>query len=478
MTKFLLLLLVALSATLLGANHAVPVQQSTAAEVCITPWEWFEEVGDTPHWRGQQRANLVGSLDLRSRPQMATAGGAPQGYMIAVYDTANICTLTTDPLIIWEADLDQKLSQLEITALEIGLGLPPSTIQETILVDVIFELYTIHSDPTGDTKWGTLIPTRALNLELYLGGFSKIKSVKLDNFTSPEGVVVLAALQDNYRKLRDNVIKGDVEEGEHQRLLTTLSDKYDEPSDKFIASDLPKEDPLPHKTLRQDTFNRGSSNGLGTSSDGWTWTELQSENDIGSGSRANQAVAGGGNGSTNISRSNGNIDDGDHYVQAQLAHTNHNAYDAAVMTRKDNTATMTFALGNAQWAGVAESAEVEMWKWVAGTATEVGSSFTQSQNDDTFYTYRMDADGTTYTIDFNAVEKRSETITNADVPTANSYGGILLDDDGGNLESYSDNYEADSLGAAPVTRFIFIGKLYDDYLERHLQEIMELIKPS
>ncbi len=459
---YLILSALVVAAAVLVNSGGVPTvaAQSTAAEVCITPWEWHTEgSGDRgspeQHWRAQQRDNLVGSLDLRSRPQMSVRGGVPQGFMIAVYDTANICTLTTGPLIIWEADLTQTLSGLEIQALEIGLGLPAGTIKETVLVDVIFELYTLHSDPTGDARWGTLIPTSTLDLELHLGGFSKIKSMKLDNFTSPEGVVVLAALRDNYRTLRDDVLIGDADAGDHQRLLTTLSEKYGEDSDVFIASDLPKEEPLPHKTLRQDTFNRAGSNGLGTSSDGWTWTEIKNENDIGTGARANQAV-GGTTSSENISRSNGDIDDGDHYVQAELAFTQHGSYDVAVMTRKDSGATMTFALGNLQVTGVAANGEVEMWKWVAGTASEVGTDANKTFNDDTFYLFRMDADGTTYTIDVDGVEERSETITNADVPTANSHGGLLLDFDSGGGVGYADDYEADDLGGAPADRRFFL----------------------
>ena len=138
-------------------------------EAYLAQWSWNTTNPLNPRWEPPV-SGAVGSLDLRSLPQMALAGGTPQGWGIFTYPA---------PVVIAGAlslgsRLAANLSTPVKTAIRTRLALPGALTSNT-LADVLFEILTTQADPTGLLRCKPLMPTIQRVLELILGGFSTIR---------------------------------------------------------------------------------------------------------------------------------------------------------------------------------------------------------------------------------------------------------------------------------------------------------------
>jgi len=139
----------------------------------LTPWTWFDN-GDDQHWH---IPNVLGSIDLRSIPQMSLAGGTPQGFGIAVYSTPQVIP---DALEIGD-DLNRSMSKSRAVVSSF-LGMPNNALQSSNLRGAIYELLLMHGDPRGQTRWKPL-RARFSGVRLMLAGEIKTEVFSLSHRT-------------------------------------------------------------------------------------------------------------------------------------------------------------------------------------------------------------------------------------------------------------------------------------------------------
>lgn len=241
------------------------------SQVYLARWEWDPLL---LRWRSPG-GTAVGLLDLRTLAQQATAAGTG-GPGIFVYASPQVIANSID----LGAVLARVLASNERSSLRTRLGLTDPIPAGVSVLDFLWNLFTLWSDPTGQTAPKPLIPGIERKLELHLGGFSPIRVEKFDIDTHPHAPKVIATLQQDYRAQRrlDQTLGRDT----YRRLLDVWRLKYKTDPARFVPSDLPAETPLPHATTLTDAFTRADSTNLNAADtsktlDGaagtWSWTE-------------------------------------------------------------------------------------------------------------------------------------------------------------------------------------------------------------
>jgi len=299
----------------------------------LARWEWADQGG---FFAWQPPQNAIACLDFRSIPQMSLAGGSPEGFGFFAY---------LNPVVLpGSIDLGNNLNGIinnaKKNALKTSLSLL-SNITVNSLLEILFELLTIHSDPTGLVRWKPLMPTRANNLEIHLQGHSKIISKKLIPGFSSEWNNVKAVLQEDYRKIRQQGLDGFHDKDLHRKFLQALVEKFKIDFRDLIPADLPEETPLPHQTTITESFNKADSTVLGPD---LTWDEFQTGGadpfEVFSNTcryAASQTL----NAHTKA-KAETDLATDDHYAQITLINViNGNPTYSAVIIRKDSTTTVT-----------------------------------------------------------------------------------------------------------------------------------------
>lgn len=237
------------------------------AHAYVDRWAFHDVDGDQD-WRAPH-PDVIGVLDLRTIPQMSEIGGLARGVGIFVYRTPH-----PGALIDLGQDIQRHMRTTDRTGLTQLQSLPASALPRGQIRDVIWSLFTNLSDPEGLTGPRPLMPTRAGNVELYLGGFGVIKRQRFDPHDLEQSLPVLDALRLEYRRIREETLRGRIPNRDpqfHRRYLSALVEKYHLPFEAFIPPDLPRETPLPHGTELDESFDQANSSTLGPD---LTWTEI------------------------------------------------------------------------------------------------------------------------------------------------------------------------------------------------------------
>lgn len=368
----------------------------------LAQWEWFTESDGNSYWRCPG-GDCLGLVDLRSIPQMSKAGGVPEGYGFFVYDKPK----TIKNSILLGNDLNAVYNG------------------KTIL-DFLWDKLTLEADPTGLTAMKPLMPNRNLDMELYLGGYSLVKSEKFDQSKHP---LVLEVVKNDYRRMRQE----DIDRGSdnYKRVLDAWQDKYKIDYRNFIPKDLPDEGKLKHQTTITDNFNRANATALGASSEGWSWVEILGNIDI----TSNQADAVGGTGNTDYA--NFALSSDDHYAQANVWSSG--TSDTDIAFRLENVSQYDHYVANDS----NDNNRWELWKAIDAVNTSLGYS-TTGWTTQAGRLIKGQADGSTITFDSDGVTKVSATDT---AITGFLYTGIS----GYGSAGLYDNFEAgDSYLRAPT----------------------------
>lgn len=281
--------------------------QAHSAHVYLAQWEWACESADECYWRAPGGGN-VGSLDLRTLPQMGKAGGTPQGYGIFTYKEQR----TIPESLYLGTDLNRSLTLTEKTAIKISFGLAELT-SNTVL-DFLWDIFTKYTDPTGQTAPKPLTGKQGETVKLYLSGFSLIKE---EPFTEEHRQRTIDVFKEDYKR---NIKEGVPLETLQRWTGSTMKDLYGKMDDEIAEKILPLEHKAnkwkePHTTIKDD-FDRTNADALGTAtvasvSQGWSWTEVAGDMDI----LSNQAkVLEATN--TSYSRADSDLSSADHYAQA------------------------------------------------------------------------------------------------------------------------------------------------------------------
>lgn len=389
----------------------------------LARWEWAD-TGGFMAWMPPLADQFIASLDFRSLPQQALFGGIPEGWGFFAYPSA--------VSIAGSIDLGNDIRGIQNparrTALKTNLVLL-SDITATNLLDILWELYTVHAEPTGLVRWKPLMPDAANNLELVLNGHSVVKSEKLIPEESPEWNQVQAVYQNDYRKIRQEGIEGLHDKDLHRRFLMALVEKHKIEPNKFIPLDLPIEEPLPHQTVITENFNTADSSTLGPN---LTWTELEGDMEVFSNQcRYASALT------TGHITSRADVDLVSSHQYSQIVQANalngHNSAQGC-HARKDSSATMTYY----HWQQSDETSDRRRsWRRVTGTFTLLTNTNGSGAVNNVV---RGEIEGSTYRLFINGVQQHTGTDTNI---TGNLRCGIgMHSDNAANTRPLIDNFEA------------------------------------
>ena len=382
---------------------SVKAEASAETHYYLAPWEWVTE-GGFSFWRVPQADKLLGAVDLRSLPAQGRAGGVPEGYGFFSYSQQ---VAIPDSIYLGDS-LDTIVSNLKKAQVRTALNITGSFQSDTVR-DILWDIVTVHSDPTGETAVMPLMPTGRLELELYLGGSSFVKREAFDIGTHPHKDKVLAVIRNEYRNIRENDIS--FGSSHYLKVLGAWKEQYKVADESiFIPADLPKERAEAPSTTIGDTFEEASDTDLSLHTatgpnGGFTWTELQGDIDVfGASDKAGETA---GNAAT--ARANFDLSSDNHYAQAAMeTSSSTGTQEASVFTRKDATTTMTFYEAQARF----RSDEIYHRVFSNGVSTHMsGSPISYTFNDNTQYLIKHVSDGSTQTVYVNGVSVHAVTDT-------------------------------------------------------------------
>ncbi len=285
----------------------------------LVPWKRFEEEGLRPQWRIPGAAGIV---NLQTPAQVGTG----QGYAFAAFPNP-----ITRPDAIPISDKAALVAAL-------GIG---ESIVATTPIDILWELLTQHSDPTGLVRWRPIIPTRAGNLELFLGGHTPVRRERFELGVHPASPGVLAVIRlDFQRKMAADLAIG----SEHYRyVLREYTKKYGVPAE-LISQDSSIKLPDISDAEINDDFGRGDGDLQGSSSsESWSWSSWNGTSgdiDIVS----NEIACTTGATKEERVRADSDLDSDDHYVELTVKTLvrSAGATVAGVFFRKSSASTYQF----------------------------------------------------------------------------------------------------------------------------------------
>lgn len=245
--------------------------------VYLAKWVW--DTDDTGGFWTSPGGDHIGCIDLRTLKQMGSPGTI-NGYGIFCYKT----TKTIRDAIYLGLDVNAELDFKQRENLKSILNLPE--IPSGKLTDIIWDILGKYSDPTGKTGPKTIMPDSKLDMDLYLGGFSKIKSEKFDINTHPLKDKVLGVIKNDYK-----ITHGDGRpKVTRQKVMGALLKKF-KVSDHtiFLPEGFPDEGWKEPNTTFADSFNRADNTDLNDSDTGklkngsagtWQWNEVDADHEI------------------------------------------------------------------------------------------------------------------------------------------------------------------------------------------------------
>ncbi len=326
------------------------------ARYWLGPWVWSDGWNAPPQ--------TVALLDLRSVAACALAGTV-SGF--GLFITANATdlgsdyeNLGTDPLASWGASARNRWTS--------ALALPQA-LQANTLRGALWETLTIQADPTGEDRAPPLMPTTSGRYEIWLAG--QLVDSKPFRLTDAEATPVIDLHRRIYRQARlDSLAEkcrdrfGQVNLNHYRKVLGYWVRKYGINYRNFQPADVPDEEPLAPETAITDNFNRSDADALGSSSEGWSWTEVFGDNDIVSNQATNPSAT-----TNSRSRAESDLSSSDMYAQVALSsHATANSRSGPVARYSDSADTCyLFRVRNSA------SATYTLFKVVTGVETSLAS---------------------------------------------------------------------------------------------------------
>lgn len=328
----------------------------------LGPWVW-----DAAAECWTPPAASLGCIDLRNRTQCAQAGGVPQG--VALFLAPNDARPGSDYANLGN-DLGAVLSGSRKSALRTLLKLPRALASNT-LGNALYEALTLQADPTDEDRCPPLMPTVGRDLEVWLGGekvFTRRFRADLD-----EAASVREMLRRQYRALRQASRDGRTPPQHYRKVLGYWVRKYKIAARWFQPDDLPDEQDLPPETTLTDDFNRSDADGLGNSSEGWSWTETNHDIDI-----VSNVARGITDSNLTLARAESDLSSADHYCELTISNPggSTSSVRAAGPACRYSTSAMDFYVArqtNGTTTGTYRPAKV-----VSGTRTDLGTGSTRT----------------------------------------------------------------------------------------------------
>lgn len=319
------------------------------------PWIWDAE---KPCWKSPE--GCIGAIDLRSIPQQA-ATETQAGSAIFLTDRQ----LSSDYELLGVGDWrDVKTSQ----RLKNRIPKRASTRQPKgdDLLSHILDAICDGSDPTGDDFAKPLMPDGGMSLQLAIGPFSyQWKTAPWNYHWDKIQDVERASLQTAF----DDATAGKLKDREqHRRILDAMCEKYNlagvDDWKSLVPAKLRKSIPgrLKHETTYTDNFNRSDSTTVGSSSEGWSWTETEGtewailSNALSLNTASERTI-----------RAEADLSSSDHYAETTWTNVSGISYPA-ICTRFA-TSALTFYMADFRNTGTL----ARIYKRVSGTYTVIAS---------------------------------------------------------------------------------------------------------
>lgn len=329
------------------------------------PWRWDSSGGD-PYWTAPAAA--VGSIDLRSLAQQMQAGGNEGLGLFVAYDPLP----SEFDLLGVGSPRDIKIDARLMSAIPKRLG---ARLAGEDLLSVLRSALTDGSDPTGDEFARPIMPGRDRAFEFRIGPWC---DREIMGPLSAHWDKVQDVLRADFTKDFEACSRGEMKDAEHyRRILDATCEKYGiEDWRQVVPVKLRASVPgrLPHETSISDDFNRTDATSLGTSSGGWSWSDLAGDWQIVS----NEARANSTN-TQDAARADSDLSSSDVSAVTQITRligpgsgVSRNA--TGPMARKDSSATLTYY--HCRLAIGTSNVVAQLYKVVGGAFTQLGSDVT------------------------------------------------------------------------------------------------------
>ena len=399
----------------------------------LAPWTWRTNDG-SPYWDSPRSDIRTGCWDLRSDPRAGVAGGTPGSHLLVLSqpDNAAGIFLGDNPESLVSAPLRRGIA----TALSLG-----ETLLATTPASILLELLTRFADPTGQASWRPLRISPQKGLQLRIGN-QVVYQAPFD-IMSRSWANTLAVFQTGYRAMRDyDRARGS---DHYLRYLTAKILEYQLGKDVLLAgmgAIIESEIPLPRQTTLLDNYNRADADALGTSSEGWSWTEVVNDIDI----LTNEAREGNTTSVVGRARAESDLSSDDHYAQHKAIFSAATADQAGPIVRYSAAAdTGVFSMVRG-----ATTTTGRIGKVVTGTETSL-ATFNETPAPASGLVAKLEVDTVDLcTLYYNALSK--VTVTDA-TGVGNLRTGIRLDNRSATIHPGADNFEAADTaagGAVPV----------------------------
>lgn len=413
--------------------------------VYVGSWEWYIDEGDSEgYWAAPIFDSVLGILDLRSITDMGQKGrfeGDSICCGVFVYDRPILSSdLGLDLELIFQGGfVNPDIKDVLITKLDFVDSFSPFS---STFEDMLWEIFTVHSDSTGLTGPKPIIPERDLGLRLYLYGISvdgrAIKEKIIVPEVSEEWQYIVKGIQEDYRELRESLT--------NEKLgmwLSLQSDKYNIGNYESFKPEEFRDDGIVSvepKTTIQDDFNRGdgslnnSEATIDSVGQGWTWSVLVASINISS-----NIVVGVSAGVDTVARAEEALSSADHFSQVDIVSMGASSLVNGPGVRIHESDITLYSA----WSRPNTSVSHRFEKFVTGTRSELTGA-----NESPAPTFpgeaKFDIEGTTLTYFYEDVQKIQ--ITDSSI-SGNLYTGLTLR---GSATS-SDNFMAsDGLDPTPT----------------------------
>ena len=329
-------------------------------------------------------------------------------------------------------DIEGQTRLVDRSALSTLLGI--GLIQQTRVLDIIKELYVVHADPTGVTRWKPVQFSRNNGFEVYLEGWGRIIAEPRSP-SHPAWQPTIDVFRADYRRNKTaGVPLASLRRWTGDTMLRLFGAMSDDRAAAILPSEHLSDGWAPPTTTITDDFTRADADALGTSSEGWSWVEQVGDIDL----VTNKAQ----NGQFGASRAtaNSNLSSANHYAQGSCdTSSDANYVDCGTTVREASTPGGNHYLCKQEWGGDA----VEQWENFNGSYTLFGS-VASAVAPGTPFTLKTQIDGSTLKVFIDGVDKRTQ--TNGDI-TGNLQTGIYMNKAVAGTVTV-DNFEAADLAAA------------------------------
>lgn len=328
------------------------------------------------------------------------------------------------------------------------------------VLDLLWNTLTLQGDPDGAALCPPLMPTHRGMMELHLGGHSLVRARSFQGKSDPAWARVQALMQRNYRRL-DNEAKGRADKIENARgkdplaklsasereqladeerdtplkWLTTMRSKLRCNDADLIPADMPKARGKRPETIWSDAFTRANQSGLGTSSEGWSWTNINTTSGFSISSNAAVALSASPD-TMEAAIAALSTDD----MQVQLVYSSGSATARIGPSCRNDGTTNTAYLG---WHRTTSGGNHRIRKLISGTPTDLINATSAISLPATII---LSANGSTLSITSGGTLRGTVTDT---AITGNLYGGL-----GGALSAVGDTWVAQDyfeLGGVQLT---------------------------